>query len=117
MPTLTGILGSHRDSTLGDLRLWIGHGTTVGGEASFFPTEDGTAQGAALFSKIELVLFGGEEASGLVTAQPLTALKSVAADRKTVIAHAGVGTVLGLLGATLVNAPDGTIVHCLVIGT
>lgn len=69
-----------------------------------------------MFSAIYAAQFTGENASGVITAMPVCSLKAISGDLKTVTANVGTGTVLGILGATMLGAPDGTKVHCLLLG-
>lgn len=116
MTTQTGTLATQRDSLLGDLRIWVGTATTTGGVATFNPTSDGTGSGAPLFSNIIVVTHGGETNTGTMTNAPVTSLKAIAADRKSVTVNCFTGTVLGILGATILGAPDGSNVHCVIMG-
>jgi hypothetical protein len=92
---------------------WVDVQTSVGGVVTFQPVNGG---GAALFSQIFAAQFTAENNSAVFTALPVTALKSISGDLKTILANVGVGTVLGVLGATILAAPDGTKVHAHIIG-
>lgn len=92
---------------------WVDVQTSVGGLVTFSPVNGG---GAALFTQIFAVQFTAENNSGVFTALPVTALKAISGDLKTVTAIVGTGTVLGILGATMLAAPDGTKVHAHLIG-
>lgn len=100
-------------SSWSTLKCWTDVQTSVGGVVTFSPV-DGT--GIPIFSTILSAQFTGENASGVITAMPVCSLKAISGDRKTVTANVGTGTVLGLLGATMLGAPDGTKVHCLLMG-
>jgi hypothetical protein len=95
---------------------WTDQETSIGGIVTFNPTDDGTAAGNPLFSAIYAVQFTAESNTGVVVNVPYASLKVVSGDLKTVTANVVVGTVLGILGATLLAAPDGTKVHCLIMG-
>lgn len=95
---------------------WVDTQVTVGGIATFYPTDDGTAAGSALFSQIQAVQFTAELDTGTATAVPIGALKAVSADHKTVTANVITGTVLSILGATVLAAPDGIKTHCHITG-
>lgn len=92
---------------------WVDVQTSVGGVVTFSPVD---GSGVAIFSQIFAVQFTGEANTSVMTAMPVTALKSVSGDLKTVLVNVGVGTVLGILGATILGAPDGTKVHAHIIG-
>jgi len=96
--------------------MWTDAQTTVGGVVTFYPTDDGTGSGNPLFAVIDAVQLTPELNTGSISAVPFCAVKTVSADRKTIIANVGSGTVLGVLGATVVAVPDGTKVHALVLG-
>lgn len=93
---------------------WIDVQTCVAGVVTFAPIDD---QGAAVFKGILAHQYTAEMNTGLVTALPVTALKAVSDDLKTVTVNVGTGTVLGVLGATILAAPDGTKVHAHIMGT
>jgi hypothetical protein len=95
---------------------WVDTELTVGGTATFQPTSDGTPSGNALFSQILAIQFTAELNTATATSVPLAALKSISGDLKTVIANVLTPTVLGVLGATMLAAPDGTKTHCLITG-
>lgn len=101
----------------GSLRLWADTQTSVSGVATFHPTVDGTAGTPSLFSDILGVFPAGETNTGVLTDAPMASLRDVNADRTSIRVNVMTGTVLGLLGATLLPAPDGTPVRCLVVGT
>lgn len=105
-----------RNGTLGDLKLWFGQASTVTSVATFYPTDDGTATGIPLFSMIYHVLATAQNNAADAVTLPLAALKSISADRTTVKVSAVVGMTLLALGATLGAAPDGTVVHCIILG-
>ena len=101
----------------GLLQLWIGDAMTSGGVATFYPTADGTAAGMPCFSSIAAAFPAAELATGTMTAVPHATLKAVAGDLKSVTVNCSTATVLGVLGATALAAPDGTLVHLLILGT
>lgn len=112
-PTSSGQLHSWRDSALGDLRLWAGKAVTTGGVATFTPLDD---RNVPVFSEVIAVVAMGEGNAALATGAPMASLKSVSVDRGTVTVNVMTGAVLGILGATMLFAPDGTLVHCLIVG-
>jgi hypothetical protein len=92
---------------------WVDIQTSLGGVVTFSPTD---GAGIALFSSIFAVQFTAESNTGIFSSMPLVALKAISGDLKTVTANVGTGTVLGILGATIIAAPDGTRVHAHLIG-
>lgn len=95
---------------------WVDTQVTSSGTATFQPTTDGTAGGGALFSTMLAVQFTAELNTAVASAVPVAGLKSVSGDFKTVVANVITPTVLGILGATMLAAPDGIKVHCLITG-
>jgi hypothetical protein len=92
---------------------WVDQQTTTGGVATFAPVDGG---GNAIFTTIYAQQFTPETNTTTPTAVPHAALKATSADKKTITVNVTVGTVLGVLGATLLAAPDGTIVHAHIMG-
>ncbi len=95
---------------------WVDVQVSATGIATFYPTDDGTPTGNALFSAIYASQFTPEANVALFTSVPRCALKAISADRKTVTVNVSTGTILGVLGATELAAPDGTKVHALIMG-
>lgn len=117
MATSHGILMSGFDSSAGDLRIWIGTNLDcTNGVTSFFPTTTGAAGGQPLFSQILTIFVSAQRNTATFSDAPMAAIKSVAADFSQVNVNVMVGTVLGILGATVLPAPDGTRAYCLVMG-
>lgn len=88
------------------------------GQATFFPTSDGTATGTALFATINGVFPVVTRNTGTPTSFVFSHLASISVDLRTVIVNVGQGTNLGALGgATIVNATDGLTVTALIVGT
>lgn len=96
--------------------IWADQATTTSGEATFFPTDDGTATGRALFSSFDAIQLTGQRNTGLFTAVPFPSIKTVAGDLKSIVVMAAMGTVLGIVGATMLSVPDGTVIHCTIFG-
>jgi len=92
---------------------WSDVQAAAGGTATFSPTSN---EGAALFSHIYAVQFTAQVNTNLPIGVALCGLKSISADRKTVVANVVIGTTLLSLGATLLGASDGTLVHCFIMG-
>lgn len=94
--------------------IWFGSALTTSGLATFYPTDDGTVTGAPYFSSVDMVAHSATIATGTATSAPLTSTKSKSATKVEI--NCLTGTVLGVLGATVVAAPDGTEVTCLIWG-
>lgn len=77
-------------------------------------TVDGTASGATLFSSVKSVQLTGKYGGSLVTI-PLQGY-TLASNLKTITINVGTGTVLGLLGATVVVGGSGIEVSIEIIG-
>lgn len=100
----------------GESKFWFGTATSIGGIATFYPTDDGSPSGNPLFLDILLVLPGAALDTTTPTAVPLTSVKAIAGDRKSVTINTVTGVVLIAAAATLQLAPDGTVVNCMVWG-
>lgn len=97
--------------------IWVDTALTVGGVATFHPTDDNTGTGNSLFSDI----FGLSVSSDLNSANaidiPMCSLKTATAGFKTITVNAIVGQAVGAGGGDSVAfAPDGTSVHIVLIG-
>lgn len=113
MPSVYGASGA----LLNAPKLWAGTATTTSGVATFNPTADGTGSGAALFGTVAAVHATAEANTATMTSVPHAALKAVSGSKQAVTINVTVGTVLGVLGATILAAPDGTVTHLLLVGT
>src|SRR6266850_193603 len=91
----------------GRIRLWSATSTVTSGVATFYPTDDGTAGGVAMFQMIETVHPTAEKNTSTMSDVPTASLKAISGDRKTITVNCTVGTVLGILGATILAAPNG----------
>ncbi len=111
-----GTPGSVYPSYGAQSKFWFGTATTVGGIATFYPTDDGSASGNPLFVHILLVLPGATLDTTAPTAAPLTSLKAISGDRKSITVNCVTGIVLLAAAATLQAAPDGTVVNCMIWG-
>src|SRR5438445_7596680 len=92
---------------------WVDQQASTGGTVTFSPVD---GSGNALFTTIYAQQYTPEANVTLATAVPHCALKTTSGDKKTITVNVTVGTVLGILGATILAAPDGTIVHAHLIG-
>jgi|SRR5882724_4477955 len=92
---------------------WVDQQTSVGGVVTFAPVDGG---GNALFTTIFSQQYTAEANTAVPTAVPHAALKATSGDKKTITVNVTVGTVLGVLGATILAAPDGTVVHAHIMG-
>jgi hypothetical protein len=92
---------------------WVDQQPSAGGVATFSPVDAG---GNALFTTILAQQFTPELNTATMTGVPHAALKATSADKKTVTVNVTTGTVLGVLGATVLAAPDGTMVHAHIMG-
>lgn len=97
-------------------KFWFGTALTVSGVATFYPTDDGTGSGSPLFTNIAIALVGAKGNVTAATDAPLTSIKLIAADRKSITVNCVTGVVLVAAAATLQAAPDGTAVNCMVWG-
>ena len=92
---------------------WVDQQTSSGGVVTFSPVDGG---GNAIFSTIYAQQYTAEANTGAMTSVPHCAIKATSGDKKTVTVNVTVGTVLGVLGATMLAAPDGTVVHAHIMG-
>lgn len=96
--------------------VWTGSATTTTGVATFYPTDDGTANGNPLFASISSVVVTSRLNTGTAVAIPVASVKLVASDRKSITANVIVGKTLLVLGDTVALAPDGTVCDIIVVG-
>lgn len=95
---------------------WYGTATVSSGVATFYPTADGTASGTALFTNIHSVQAIAVNNTSSAIAYPSASINTVAANKKTITVNVCNGVNLGILGNTVVNAPNGTVVYLTLIG-
>lgn len=98
----------------GEGLIWMATAVTVGGVATFHPTLDGTSGGPPCFSVIAMICHSATLDTTVATSMPLTSTKSVAID--TITVNCVVGAILAVVGATVIPAPDGTVVSLMVWG-
>ncbi|MFA5780267.1 MAG: hypothetical protein WC947_09040, partial [Elusimicrobiota bacterium] len=95
---------------------WIGTATTTSGVATFYPTNDGTSGGTALFTNVTSVQATAQANASTAITVPLASVKAISADKKTVTVNVVIGTTAVVSGPTLAFAPDGTVVYLTVFG-
>ena len=95
-------------------RVWAGNTTTVGGVATFHITDDQTGTGTKYFNTIKAISLCPVANVSVATTVPAASVKALA--NPTLTVNVVSGTVLGVLGATTVFVPDGTVVYCTVWG-
>lgn len=103
--------------SVGSLCMWQSVGTTTNGVATFYPTTTGASSGTSLFQVIQSVLLTAKANTASAVGVPTVAIKSIAVDCRSLTANVVTGTVLGVLGATTLFAPDGTEVMAVVWGS
>jgi len=92
---------------------WADQQVSVGGVVTFSPVDAG---GNALFSTIYAQQYTPEANVALATSVPHCALKATSGDKKTITVNVTIGAILGVLGPTILGAPDGTVVHAHIVG-
>ena len=92
-------------------KIWAGTAVVASGVATFYPTDDGTGTGAALFTTIKGVAATALAHTATVTLQPHASIDTIASDKKSITVNALVSGVAGGVAAA-----DGTVVHLLVVG-
>lgn len=103
--------------SVGSMAMWQSIRTTVNGVATFYPTTTGTSSGTSLFQAIQSIALTAKANVATAVSMPSMALKSIATDSRSFTVNAVTGTVLGILGATVLFAPDGTEVMAIVWGS
>ena len=99
-----------------NVRTYFASATTAGGVATVYATSDGTATGTAIFSQILYANASPWVNTSSATAAPMTSGKSISSDQRTLTFNVTSGTSLALGGATMVAAPNGTQVLCMIWG-
>lgn len=113
-----GASGTDEVSYPGGGLIWTGIAHTVGGTATFYPTDDGTPTGTPLFSAIDTIQVTPSRNVSKAIFVPLASVKSVSLDFSTIVANVVQGDTLigGVGGNTLQFADDQILVYALVIG-
>jgi len=97
-------------------KIWNGTATTSSGQATLYPTSDGTAGGTALFTNIYSIQATAVRNTTTATQFEFASVNNISADKKTLVINVGNGTTVVLGGASIVDAPDGTSVYVTIIG-
>ena len=97
-------------------KIWTASATTSSGVATFNPTDDNTGSGNAIFTNIYSIQAIAANNTGTATSVPLASIKLLSADKKSLTINVIKGTVLSVLGSTIVTAPDDTSVYVTIIG-
>ncbi len=88
--------------------IWRGTATTTSGVATFYPTDDGTSEGDALFSVIEFYQATARLNTAAAIECPMAAIKEISGDLKTVTVNVIKGINLAVVGDTVEFVPNGT---------
>lgn len=100
------------------VKLWGSTAPTVGGLATFYPTDDGTPEGLPIFTGLSpAVSLTAEMDTTKASSTPFASVKKIAPDKRSIVVNVAVGATMVATGDTLLPAPDGTVVHCFIIGT
>lgn len=106
--------------TMTTAKMFIGGGTTTNGVATIYLTQNGTATGAAIFTKKPLIFPSAEYNASTATDAPAPSIKSLSADFKTLTLQASRGASVSLLGLTTLSTsqyvPNGTVINVFAIG-
>ncbi len=97
-------------------KIWTGTATVTSGVATFYPTDDNSATGTAIFSTIYSTFVTAASNTASAVDVPLASIKVVASDKKSVTVNAITGRALLLLGDTVEFAPNGTAVNLTIFG-
>lgn len=97
-------------------KIWCASTVTSSGAANFYPTDDNTSAGNAVFTNIYSVHITSETNATLPQSNSLCCLKSISANKKTIVANVITGTLAALGLSTFSAAPDGTKTYITIIG-
>lgn len=102
----------------GVIRAWVGSATTTDGVATVYPTDNGNVTGNAFFGTVLGAVCSTVVNTGNATSVPISGLKSVSTDKKTVQVNVvrGLAIAIPLLLNTLQFVPDGTEVSVIIFG-
>lgn len=97
--------------------VWTGSATVTTGIATFFPTNTGLVGGTTLFpTAISSAIATAVANTTTTTSYPFASIQAINAGRTQVTVNVGVGTNPGIGGATIINAPNGTVVYLTIWG-
>lgn len=104
-----------------EVKEYVNSGTTTNGLATFYLTTDGTAAGAALFKNVLAVTPSVMLNAANPGDAPKVSVRSISADRKTLVVQASrPGAAVTLLSTSLLAAdvwvPNGTTIYVRVTG-
>lgn len=111
------MLGQSFPTYGGQSKVWFGSAIVSSGVATFYPTDDGTAQGKSVFMSIVCAFACVNLNAAKAVEVAMAAIKSVSPDRTTIDVCAVTGKSLLALGDSMQVAPDGTIVYLQVWGS
>jgi len=97
-------------------KLWVGTAVTSGGTATFYPTGDGTPDGAAFINTVLYAHATPVSDTDVITASAFATRRSVSADGRVLTFNVLTGAVVDAGGHTVQYAPDGITVQALVVG-
>jgi hypothetical protein len=100
-------------STIGNLTIWTDVGYSVGGTVQVTPVKQ---NGDAIFSAILVANASPMENTNELASMPLTSLKSISADKKSITFNVLTGAISVVGNSTLQHAPEGTQVSVSVMG-
>ena len=99
-----------------NIKLYFASASTTNGVATVYPTSDGTPTGTALFSQV----LHADAQAWVNTSLPIAVVdtggKSIGSDQRSVSFNVTAGNAVVLGGNSVVAAPNGTMVTCVVWG-
>jgi hypothetical protein len=96
---------------------YTGTALSTGGRATFYPTSNNNTTGSAIFTNIFFVNAIATTNVGTSIGVPLTSINNIPSDNKSVVTNCITGTNITALGdATMIAAPNGTLVSCYIVG-
>lgn len=100
------------------VKLWGATAPVLDGTATFYPTEDGTPAGQPIFTNPHpAISLTAERDTSDARSVPFASVRRLSPDQRTLDVNVVAGAQLQAQGGdTLVPAPDGTVVHCVIIG-
>lgn len=116
----TGVWKNIDQSEIGGSGLfnWTGSAVTVSGVATFYITDDGTAEGTPIFSEIASMLVSAQADEAAAIDAPLASIKAVSEDMTEVTVNVVKGlTLAATSNPTVEFAPDDTVAYLAISGT